>query len=123
MAAQQCLKEWKPFSNQLYELRQLTRFYQQLQDTRTMLRNQLQTMVSGRLENHQVADGLKSLITETGQQIKQIRLAIEETLKKDTALWEKVRSYKYYQGPGFNQHSDGNRRNRWICFIREISLN
>ncbi|HMJ46673.1 MAG TPA: transposase [Ferruginibacter sp.] len=31
MAAQQSLKEWKPISNQIYELRQLTRFYQQLQ--------------------------------------------------------------------------------------------
>ncbi len=45
MGAQQSLPEWRPISNQIYELRQLTRFYQQLQGTRTMLRNRLQALV------------------------------------------------------------------------------
>ena len=100
MAAQQTLKEWKPVSNQIYELRQFTRFYQQLQDTRTLLRNQLQTMICGRVENDTVANGLKSLIASTEEQIKEIAAAIELSLKKDPALWEKVENINSIKGLG-----------------------
>jgi len=100
MAAQQSLKEWKPVSNQIYELRQLTRFYQQLQDTRTQLRNQLQTLVCGRMENDTVADGLKDLIAVTEEQIKEIAAAIERLLKEDPALWEKVENINSIKGLG-----------------------
>jgi transposase len=100
MAAQQSLKEWKPFSNQIYELRQLTRFYQQLQNTRTMLRNQLQTMICGRLENDKVADGLKILIRSTEDQIKEIGLEIEVSLKKDSTLWKKIENINTVKGLG-----------------------
>lgn len=100
MAVQQSLKEWKPVSNQIYELRQLTRFYQQLQQTRTMLRNQLQTLVCGRLENDTVADGLQNLICATEKQIKEMRLAIEQSLKKDPVLWKKVEDINTVKGLG-----------------------
>jgi transposase len=100
MAAQQSLKEWSPISNQIYELRQLTRFYQQLQDTRTMLRNQLQAMVCGRLENKEVVDGLKSLITATEDQIKEIGLDIELSIRKDLVLLKKVEDINSVKGLG-----------------------
>lgn len=100
MAAQQLLREWKPVSNQIYELRQLTRFYQQLQDTRTMFRNQLQTLICGRLENDTVADGLKILIRATEQQINEIGSAIELCLRKDPALWKKVEDINTIKGLG-----------------------
>ena len=90
MAAQQSLKEWKPMSNQIYELRQLTRCYQQLQETRTMLRNQLQTMICGRLENQLVGESLTELIKSTEEQINKIHDAIEVSLRKDPALWSRV---------------------------------
>jgi transposase len=100
MAAQQSLKQWKPISNQIYELRQLTRYYQQLQNTRTMLRNQLQAMVCGRIENDTVADGLKSLINTTEIQLKTISNEIEICLKKDPVLWEKVSNINSIKGLG-----------------------
>ncbi|WP_315814531.1 IS110 family transposase [Paraflavitalea speifideaquila] len=78
MAAQQTLKLWVPFSNQIYELRQLTRFHQQLQDTRTMLRNQLQTMTYARTENDTVTLGFRTLLAEVEVQIKQVAAAIEK---------------------------------------------
>ena len=100
MAAQQSLKEWKPISNQIYELRQLTRFYQQLHDTRTILKNQFQALMYGRIENDKVADGLKSLISKTEEQIKEIGSAIELTLKKDPVLWKKVEDINSVKGLG-----------------------
>lgn len=100
MAAQQSLKEWKPISNQIYELRQLTRFHQQLNETRTMLRNQLQAMVCGRIENDPVTNGFKKMIDSTEQQIKEIKDAIEVTLKKDSVLWKKVEDLNTIKGVG-----------------------
>lgn len=100
MAAQQTLKLWVPLSDQIYELRQLTRFYQQLQDTRTMLRNQLQTMAYARIENDTVTLGLKKIITEIEMQIKQATSSIEETLRKDPALWAKVEAINSIKGLG-----------------------
>ena len=100
MAAQQSLKEWKPMSNQIYELRQLTRCYQQLQETRTMLRNQLQTMICGRLENQLVGESLTELIKSTEDQIDKIHDAIEVSLRKDPALWSKVENINTVKGLG-----------------------
>jgi transposase len=100
MAAQQSLKEWKPASNQIYELRQLTRCYQQLQETRTLLRNQLQAMSCGRLENQQVSNTLTELIRSTEEQIDKIRAAIEVSLRKDPVLWQKVENINTVKGLG-----------------------
>jgi transposase len=100
MAAQQSLKQWKPISNQIYELRQLTRFYEQLQNTRTMLQNQLQTMICGRMKNQKVADGLTDLIKSTDEQIEEIASAIEECVKKDPVLWQKVENINSVKGLG-----------------------
>jgi transposase len=100
MAAQQSLKEWRPISNQLYQLRQLTRFGQQLQNTRTMLRNQLQTIACGRLENDAVTESLKDMIKVIEQQIKQIESAIEKAVKEDPVLWERVENINTLKGLG-----------------------
>jgi transposase len=100
MAAQQSLKEWKPVSNEIYSLRQLTRYYQQLQETRTTLRNQRQTLLCGRIESKTVADGLQELINSVEEQIKEINTAIEECLKKDPILWKKVENINTVKGLG-----------------------
>jgi transposase len=100
MAAQQFLKEWKPASNQIYELRQLTRCYEQLQETRTLLRNQLQAMSCGRLENQQVSNTLTELIRSTEEQIDKIQAAIEVSLRKDPVLWNKVENINTVKGLG-----------------------
>lgn len=100
MSAEQTLKQWVPISKQIYELRQLTRFYQQLQDTRTMLRNQLQTMVYGRFENSTVTEGLKKLVADVEDQVKKIAVAIELALQKDPVLWKKVENINSIKGVG-----------------------
>jgi transposase len=100
MAAQQSLKQWKPCSNQLYNLRQLTRFHQQLQEARTMLRNQFHTLNYGRMENSLVAGGLKNLIGTVEQQITEIEAAIELSVKKDPVLWKKVENINSVKGLG-----------------------
>jgi transposase len=100
MVAQQQLKLWQPLSDEIYYLRQLTRFYQQLQDSRTMYRNQLQAFAHTRIENDTVADGLKNLIETVEGQIKQIAVAIEQTLRKDPVLWMKIENINSIKGLG-----------------------
>jgi transposase len=100
MAAQQSLKEWKPLSNQIYELRQLTRCHEQLQESRTAARNQLQTVICGRMENQQVEDALTELIRSTEEQIEKMHAAIEASLKKDPVLWSKVENINTVKGLG-----------------------
>ncbi len=100
MAAQQQLKLWQPVSDQIYQLRQLTRFYQQLQESRTMLRNQLQTFVYSRMENDDVTSGLNKLIDTVEKQIQQIACVIEETLRKDPVLWKKIENINGIKGLG-----------------------
>jgi transposase len=100
MAAQQSLKEWKPLSNQIYELRQLTRFHEQLQESRTIARNQLQTMICGRLKNQQVEDGLNKLIATIEEQIHETEKAIEILVHQDPVLWAKIENIQTVKGLG-----------------------
>jgi transposase len=100
MAAQQQLKRWQPLSNQIYRLRQLTRFYQQLQESRTSFRNQLQALEYSRLHNEAVTDPLKEIVSSMEVQIKEISKAIEEALRLDPVLWEKVCNIATIKGLG-----------------------
>jgi len=100
MACQQDLKPWHPLSNEIYELRQLTRYYEQLQNTRTMLRNQLQTMLCGRLENKDVAAGLKELLSSVETQIESTAGLIEKTVRKDPVLCRKIEDINSIKGLG-----------------------
>lgn len=44
MGADQQIKRWQPFSRNIYELRSLTRYYEQITQTQTSLHNQLLRM-------------------------------------------------------------------------------
>jgi transposase len=100
MAAQQSLKQWRPISNEIYELRQLTRYYQQLQKHRTMLRNQCQAIILARSENDIITKGLKDLMESVDVQITEITGAIKLTLMKDLLLWKKVEYINSVKGLG-----------------------
>lgn len=100
MAIQQSLKKWAPLSHHLYELRQFTRFYQQLQETKTILRNQLHTLLHSRLDNSTVTNGLNRIIGEVEAQIQQANLSIEQALKKDPLMWKRVQNINTVKGLG-----------------------
>jgi transposase len=100
MAAQQSLPAWTPISTQIYELRQLTRHYEQLQESRTVFRNQLHAFKHSRQQNEMVYRQLQESLRFVEQQIKEIAFAIEENLKKDDALWEKVQCISSIKGLG-----------------------
>jgi len=100
MAVQQQLKFWQPVSTQIYRLRQLTRFYQQLQESRTMFINQLQSFEYGRFQNEVVTDPLKEIISSIEIQIKEISTAIEQALREDPVLWKKAENISTIKGLG-----------------------
>jgi len=100
MAVQQSLSVWSPLSPQIYELRQLTRHYQQLQESRVAFQNQLHAHLFGRQKNELVTTHLQSLISSLEQQLKTTVKAIEDCLKKDPVLWEKVQSINSIKGLG-----------------------
>lgn len=100
MAAQQRLPIWSPISVHIYELRQLTRHYQQLQESRTMFRNQLHAFTYNKQQNVMVYHQLEELLLSLEGQIKQTAKAIEECLKRDDMLWQKAQYVNSIKGLG-----------------------
>lgn len=100
MAIQQKMNLWKPFSESIYQLRHLTRLHQQLQESRTIFRNQLHAYDSGHMQSEVVQSTLQGLISELNTKIKKVIEAIEQALKADPALWEKVQKINTVKGLG-----------------------
>lgn len=90
MGAEQSLEQWKPLTNEIYSLRQLTRHYQSLQEEKTKLTSQLHSIKSGRMRSGFVEEQLEASIKHVGGQINDVTKAIEEAIKKDTLLNERV---------------------------------
>jgi transposase len=100
MGAQQQLRLWKPMSAEIHSLRHLTRFYQQLQESRTMYKNQLHALQYSRIENKVVTESLETLLAMLETQIKETKAVIQETLEADPILWNKVQHIIKIKGVG-----------------------
>lgn len=100
MAIQQKLNLWKPFSDTIYQLRHLTRLYQQLQESKTIFRNQLHAYDSGHVKSDVVQSTLQGLISDLDTKIRDVNEAIELALKGDPGLWSKVQKINTVKGLG-----------------------
>lgn len=98
MAAQRALVRWQPISNNLYELRQLTRYHQQLQESKTSFQNQWHAFSYNRLQNTMVFHQLQELIHNLEQQIKQTKVAIEHLVTNDPVLHKKIQYISSVKG-------------------------
>ena len=98
MGAEQSLEQWKPLTNEIYSLRQLTRHYQSLQEEKTKFTSQLHSIKSGRMRSGFVEEQLKTSIQHVGKQIEDITKEIEEAVKKDPVLNERVANITIVKG-------------------------
>lgn len=95
-------KAWQPPSPVLLELRNLTRYCVQLQEQRTALNN----IKHSKEESHEVQAFIlksnKKLIAQIDKQIEQCKSKIEQLIRADKALEEKVKKILTIKGVGIH---------------------
>src|SRR5436305_3949418 len=78
MGAEQCLALWQPMDSYFYQLRELTRQHQSLQELKTTVNNQLQASEAGMYQSNLVVSQLKALITTLNGQLHELATAIDK---------------------------------------------
>jgi transposase len=100
MGAEQYLQKWEPFSEQIYQLRLLTRHCEQLAIQRTQFMNQLHSLESGMYQSQQVRTDLKNLILLIEKQIKESKDQIESIIQADANMQERFNKILPIKGLG-----------------------
>lgn len=100
MACQQDLLKWKPISPQIEQLRALTRYYNNLQEQKTVFNNQIHALEHSHYPSDKVLKGLRELIKLLEKQLKQIKEDIAEVIEKDTNLKAKFDLISPIEGVG-----------------------
>jgi transposase len=91
---------WQPPSPLLGELRNLTRYYVQLQEQKTAINN----IAASKQDAHQVqafiTSSIKTLVRQVDRQIERCKLQIEQLIASDQALSERVDQLASIKGVG-----------------------
>jgi transposase len=90
MGAEQHLELWQPCSKELRQLKALTRHYEQLQQMRTTLQNQLHAVNHGFEPEKLVIKSHEKLIEQVEKQITLAEKQLEKQLEKDAVLKARV---------------------------------
>ena len=90
MSAQQKFDPWQPLSKFYYQLRQLTRHHQNLQESKTSLVNQYHALQHSADVSKEVVKQLSKTIALFEKQIEQIKIAIADHLSNDSIVQHKV---------------------------------
>jgi len=100
MGAEQRLNKWEPFSDQIYQLRSLTRHCEHLSQERTRLINQLHSLEFGMFKNDLVKQQLQNMLELLENQIKQAKLTIETIVQADRNIKERLDKIVTIKGIG-----------------------
>src|SRR5688572_3367103 len=100
MGAEQSLKTWEPMAEFFYQLRELTRQQQSLQEHRTVLMNQIHANEHGMFLNTMVMKQLKALVAVVDKQIETIEDAIKKHVASDDEVAERVKKITKIKGVG-----------------------
>jgi transposase len=100
MGAEQSLTPWEPMSEFFYQLRELTRQHQTLQDHRTMLLNQIHANEKGMFINNLVMKQLKALVKAIDKQLEANEAAIEKQVESNSEIAERVEKIIKIKGLG-----------------------
>ena len=98
MGAEQNLKIWKPMGKYFYELRSLTRQYQNLQEQKTVFKNQLHAIENGMYVSKIIVNQLNNVINVFEKQKKELALKIENHLKSNEEVYKKVQNICVIKG-------------------------
>lgn len=100
MGAEQCLALWEPLDSYFYELRELTRQHQSLQELKTTVNNQLHASQTGMYQSKLVVNQLKALLTTLDGQISDLATAIEKHIAQHEEVKHKVENICKIKGLG-----------------------
>lgn len=98
MGAEQSLKSWEPMTEFFYQLRELTRQQQSLQEHKTVLTNQIHANENGMFLNKMVMKQLRTLVDIMESQIEAVEAAIEKHVASNTEVAEKVKKIAKIKG-------------------------
>jgi transposase len=90
MGAQQTLDLWEPLGDFYYVLRAFTRHYEQLEEQKTAVKNQLHAMVNGMYRNKMVEKQLAKTIALIEKQSEEIKTAIKIHIYENEEVKRKV---------------------------------
>jgi transposase len=100
MGAEQCLSLWQPMEEYFYDLRQITRQHQSLQELKTSLNNQLHACSLGMYPNKLVIRQLKGLITTVDKGIRDLEEAIATHIESREEVAQRVNNICGIKGLG-----------------------
>lgn len=100
MCAEQSLSLWKPLSKEIYVLRSLTRYYEDLQLQKTALGNQLHALKFSMFETELVNNNANELLELIENQIKNITKEVEKCINNNVLLASKYTFCKSIKGIG-----------------------
>ncbi len=102
MVAEQALESWKPVNDFFYQLRDMTRYHQSLQELKTVVTNQLHAQEHSASVTKIVEKQLKRHIAQIEKQIASINTAVEIHIKSNTEVAKKVENICAMKGVGLH---------------------
>ena len=100
MGAEQCLERWQPMGTFFYELRLLTRQYQNVTELKTVIKNQLDALSFAMHKLESVTDQLKQTIELFETQLKELNKSILQHIKSNQQVSERVEKICSMKGLG-----------------------
>lgn len=100
MGAEQCLPKWDAPKEIVVELRDITRYRESLQESRTRFNNQLSAYLCGEFVNDTIVEGLESMIALLSEQITQTEKMIKEKVSSDEDIKKGVERIIAVKGLG-----------------------
>jgi transposase len=92
MGAQQQLKPWKPVSEQLMQLRHLTRHLESLQRLSTLFSNQAHALEHSRVSSKLVKKQLRQSQKSVERQVDEVKAAVIALIEKDAQLHPRIKN-------------------------------
>lgn len=100
MGAQQNLPLWQPVSEQIYQLRALSRLLESLQAQRTMLTNQIHALTHSMYGVKEALQSLAQLVKAINKQIESLQGQIQKLIGEDAFLSDKYEKISAIKGVG-----------------------
>jgi len=100
MGAEQNLPLWQPLSKQFYQLRTLTRELESLNQTKTVLNNQLHALSHAYFESKSTQKRLQTMIKLLDKQMESIQDEVHQLVESDLELKRKLEHITKIKGVG-----------------------
>ena len=100
MGAEQCLDTWQPMGTFFYELRLYTRQHQNVNELKTVLKNQFDALSFAMHQVDPVTNQLKETIILFDKQLKELEKVINNHIKSDAKIAERVANILEIKGIG-----------------------